>query len=86
MKLREYIRIKSEEAENNNLEKEGVKYLLVEKFFNDTYTLVTNLDKEINAKEYDEVINLYVRNKKPVQYILGYQYFYKYFFKAKTNF
>ena len=76
MKLREYIRIKSEEAENNNLEKEGVKYLLVEKFFNDTYTLVTNLDKEINAKEYDEVINLYVRNKKPVQYILGYQYFY----------
>ena len=76
MKLREYIRIKQIACEKNNLEKEGIKYLLKEKFFNDEYTLITNLDKEIDEKEYDKVIDLYVKEKKPVQYILGYQYFF----------
>lgn len=85
MKLKDYIITREKEALDNGLEKEGIRYLLTEYFYHDSYTLLNKLNYEIDEKELDKIINQYIYKKNSCQYILGYQYFYGRKFVVNNN-
>ena len=86
MLLINYIKEKEKEALKQNLEKEGIKKLLIESCFKSYSNLIMNYNNEINSHYFnivDPLINRYIKNKEPIQYILGYAYFYN--LKLKVN-
>ena len=85
MKLIDYIKEKEQIALELNLEKEAIKKLLIEIKYHDTANLIMNYDKEISSNYFDEVIDKYLYQRLPIQYILGYAYFYGYKFKVNNN-
>lgn len=85
MKLFNYLKIKKQEALNNGLEETGVKRLLIDYFYQTYANLINNYDKEIDEKTLDKIINKYVHEKKPIQYITGYEMFYGRKFKVNEN-
>lgn len=73
-------------VENTNLEKEAIKLLILELSGLDGASFLASLDEEIEPDKYEimkKAIDEYVINKKPVQHILGYSYFFGY--KMKVN-
>lgn len=66
-----------------NIEKEAVILLLTEKLGIQRYELLLSLDKEIDSKILPNIELL--KQGKPVQYILGYTYFYKSKFYVNKN-
>lgn len=79
MKLIDYIKINEDEAIKNGLEKEAIKILLIESCYKTYSNLIMDYDNEISSHYFNIVnplIKEYLEDKKPVQYILGYAYFY----------
>lgn len=73
-------------VENTNLEKEAIKLLILELSGLNGATFLASLNEEVPTDKYEiitKAIDEYVINKKPVQHILGYSYFFGY--KMKVN-
>ena len=88
MLLINYIKEKEQEALLQNLEKEGIKKLLFEVCYKSYSNLIMNYNNEINSHYFnivDPLINRYIKNKEPIQYILGYAYFYNLKLKVNNN-
>ena len=88
MLLINYIKEKEQEALLQNLEKEGIKKLLIEVCYKSYSNLIMNYNNEINSHYFnivDPLINRYIKNKEPIQYILGYAYFYNLKLKVNNN-
>lgn len=71
-----------------NKEKEGVRLLLLEYLGYSEASLIINKDRLLNPKEEEEItklVNQYVINNIPPQYILGYTYFYSLKLKVNKN-
>ena len=71
------------ECEQLNIEKEAVIFLITEKLNIKKYDLILNLDNEIDNNLLNEIELL--KQGIPVQYILGYTYFYKSKFNVNSN-
>lgn len=71
------------DCEQLNIEKEAVILLLTEKLNIEKYQLLLSLDKEIDSKILPDIELL--KQGIPVQYILGYTYFYKSKFNVNNN-
>lgn len=69
--------------EKKGIEKESVILLITEKLNISKYDFYLSLDKELDSNIIDDINQL--ENNVPVQYILGYTYFYKYKFKVNKN-
>lgn len=71
------------ECEQFNIEKEAIMLLITEKLNIKKYDLILSLDKEIdsNILQYMELL----KSGLPVQYILGYAFFYKSKFIVNNN-
>lgn len=79
MKLIDYIKINEDIAIKNGLEKEAIKILLIEAIYKTYSNLIMDYNNEIPSHYFnivDPLIKEYLEKKKPVQYILGYAYFY----------
>lgn len=88
MTYREFLNKNSLFAKNNNKETEAVKELFMEKLNLDSRQYYDLLDKEISfeiIKNLTEVFNEYLLEDIPVQYILGYTYFYGLKFKVNKD-
>lgn len=75
-------------ASFNNKEKEGVRLLLLEYLGYSEADFLINKDRLLNPKEEEEItklVNQYVTNNIPPQYILGYTYFYSLKLKVNKN-
>lgn len=66
-----------------NIEKEAILLLIMERLNIPRHELILSLDKEINSNILNDVNRL--KNNEPVQYILGYTYFYKSKFIVNKN-
>ena len=71
------------DLEQLNIEKEAIILLITEKLNIKKYDLILSLDKEIDSIILDDINQL--KQGIPVQYILGYTYFYKSKFKVNKN-
>lgn len=69
--------------EKKGIEKESIILLITEKLNISKYDFYLSLDKELDSNIIDDINQL--ENNVPVQYILGYTYFYKYKFKVNKN-
>lgn len=71
------------ECEQLNIEKEAIILLITERLNIKKYDLILNLDNEIDNNLLNEIELL--KQGIPVQYILGYTYFYKSKFNVNSN-
>lgn len=71
MTYRELIK----QCELLNIEKEAILLLIMERLNLKRHELILNLDNEINNNLNNDILRL--KSYEPVQYILGYTYFYK---------
>ena len=71
------------DIEQLNIEKEAIILLITEKLNIKKYDLILSLDKEIDSIILDDINQL--KQGIPVQYILGYTYFYKSKFIVNPN-
>ena len=71
MTYRELIK----QCELLNIEKEAILLLIMERLNLKRHELILNLDNEINSNLNNDILRL--KSYEPVQYILGYTYFYK---------
>ena len=75
MKLRDYLKSTDTYFINHNKEYEAIKMLLIELHYHSVANLLLGYDEEF--PEYlIEICNKYLIEDIPVQYILGYEYFY----------
>lgn len=72
-----------EECIKLNIEKEAIELLIMEKLNIKRYELVLRLNEEINSNILEDINKL--KQGIPVQYILGYTYFYKSKFIVNPN-
>lgn len=75
MTLREYLKSIDTYFINENKEYEAIKMLLIELHYQSVANLLLGYDKEFPSY-LTEVCNKYLIDNIPVQYILGYEYFY----------
>lgn len=88
MNLRSYLKIKETEAIDKGLEKEAISIILIEKIFKTKANMLDayNLDIDNFDKNYiDSLLDLYLVENKPVQYITGVAYFYGNIFNVNQN-
>lgn len=88
MKLSEYILENEKRAITLGLEKEAVKKLLVDMHYQNVFGLLSNYDNELTEKQkttFDNALNRYFVNKEPIQYIVGFAYFYNGKFKVNKS-
>ena len=71
------------EIEKLNIEKEAIILLITEKLNIKKYDLILSLDKEVNSIILEDISKL--KQGIPIQYILGYTYFYKSKFNVNEN-
>ena len=62
-------------GQKENIEKEAILLLIMERLNLKRHELILNLDNEINNNLNNDILRL--KSYEPVQYILGYTYFYK---------
>ena len=82
MLLKEYLLKATKICEERNLEIEAVKKLLIELKYQSAANLLLSMNDEFDDSLLGK-INLYLDKKIPIQYILGYTYFYG--MKVKVN-
>ncbi len=75
MLLKDYLRVTSNICSERNLEIEAVKKLLIELKYQSAANLILGLNDEVDLSLVEKV-NLYLEKRIPIQYILGYTYFY----------
>ena len=81
MKYKALIKLGEKEAKKANLEETAVKSLLLDATNKTPTELYLELDNEaesIEEEKYLSYLNEYTVKKRPIQYILGYAYFYGY--------
>ena len=71
------------QCESLNIEKEAIELLIMERLNIKRYELVLRLNEEIDSNIYQDILKL--KQGLPVQYILGYTYFYKSKFNVNSN-
>lgn len=88
MKLSEYILENEKRAITLGLEKEAVKKLLVDMHYQNVFGLLSNYNNELTEEQkttFDNALNRYFVNKEPIQYIVGFAYFYNGKFKVNKS-
>ena len=85
MKLREYIKLKQKEALANDLEEEAIVKVFLELEYQTKANLISSYNDIIDEAKWDKVLSKYLDEKKPVQYIVGYAYFYGRKFKVSED-
>lgn len=76
MKLREYIKIKQKEALAKNLEEEAIVKVFLELEYQTKANLISCYNDIIDETKWDKILSKYLDEQKPIQYIIGYAYFY----------
>ena len=88
MTFQKFIKIKQEEALNNDKEESAVILLLEYITKLETNFLYMKMSEEISEdiiNEFDKIFNIYLYDNKPIQYLFGYSTFYGYDFKVNEN-
>lgn len=85
MKLREYIRIKQKEALAKNLEEEAIVKVFLELEYQTKANLISCYNDIIDETKWDKILSKYLDEQKPIQYIIGYAYFYGRKLKVNTD-
>jgi len=75
MKLKDLMIIASKKCKENNLEIEAVKKLLIELKYQSAANFILGYNDDLD-NELIEKVNMYLDDLIPIQYILGYTYFY----------
>ncbi len=86
MTFQKFVNYYGKKAVQMKLEKEAIKILVLELSGMDGATFFANLNQEIPEElesKLTKAVNLYIDEKKPIQHIIGYSYFYGY--KMKVN-
>lgn len=79
MKIQEMISFANIQIQNTEKELEAIKFLMCERLNMSQSTLYINYDQKIEPKLEKKLlkeIKLYIKKDVPIQYILGYTYFY----------
>ena len=88
MTFQKFIKLKQEEALNNDKEESAVILLLEYITKLETNFLYMKMSEEISEEiinEFDKIFNIYLYDNKPIQYLIGYSTFYGYDFKVNEN-
>lgn len=85
MKLREYIKIKQKEALAKNLEEEAIVKVFLELEYQTKANLISCYNDIIDETKWDKILSKYLDEQKPIQYIIGYAYFYGRKLKVNTD-
>lgn len=85
MKLFDYIKIKEKEAIDKNLDETVIRKLLIEFVYKDYNNLIISYNDDVDRFFLDTIVNKYLVDIIPYQYIIGYTYFYKRRFKVNRN-
>lgn len=83
MTVRELLKYGEKKALDNNKEVSAIKLLLMHYLEKESHELILNMDmivEEEKVKKFMEGVSLYIYKNIPVQYIMGYGYFYGYKF------
>lgn len=76
MKLIDIIKDRKQQAIKNNLEEEAIEFLVKNYFFSNNTDYYLRLNEEFNdIDKLNLLVNRYLIDKTPPQYILGYTYF-----------
>lgn len=78
MNLATFLNVKSQEAEAEGLEPNAIRFLVFEHLGLDLSKYVLIKDESLSEEVYNKLNNLtqlFIKDHKPVQYILGYTYF-----------
>ena len=76
MKLIDIIKDKKQQAIKNNLEEEAIEFLVKNYFFSNNTDYYLGLNEEFDdIDKLNLLVNRYLNDKTPPQYILGYTYF-----------
>lgn len=84
MTLKEYLKSIDSYIKNENREYEAIKLLLIEKYYHSVANFYLKMDDEISNEMIID-LNKYIIDFIPVQYILGYSYFYNLKLKVNSN-
>ena len=85
MTYEKYLKIQTKKALSLNKEAEAIKLLMLELSGMNGANFLASYKEEIpeeTLQKYEEAINQYLISNYPVQYILGYSYFYGYKMKV----
>ena len=88
MTYQKFLNEQTKRIKNTNLEKEAIKLLVLELSNLDGATFLASLNQEMPEDVYQKTLTAvdeYIINKKPVQHILGYSYFFGYKMKVDEN-
>ena len=88
MTYQKFLTEQTKRIKNTNLEKEAIKLLVLELSNLDGATFLASLNQEMPEDVYQKTlaaVDEYIINKKPVQHILGYSYFFGYKMKVDEN-
>ena len=88
MTIKTYINSREEMCIENNKPSHVVKYLLLETSGLSNANFYLSMNNEIGHElktKCDHFLNQYIKNNIPVDYILGYRYFYGYKFKVNKD-
>ena len=85
MRLREYIKIKQKEALAKNLEEEAIVKVFLELEYQTRANLISCYNDIIDETKWDKILSKYLDEQKPIQYIIGYAYFYGRKLKVNTD-
>lgn len=80
MKIQEMISFANMQIQNTDKELEAVKFLMCERLNMSQSTLYINYDQKLEPKVEKKLlkeIKMYIKKNIPIQYILGYTYFFK---------
>ena len=84
MLLKEYLHVATTICEERNLEIEAIKKLLIELKYQSAANLILSMNDELD-ESLISIINQYLEKRIPIQYILGYTYFYGMKIKVNEN-
>ena len=88
MTIKTYINSREEMCIENNKPSHVVKYLLLETSGLSNANFYLSMNNEIGYElktKCDHFLNQYIKNNIPIDYILGYRYFYGYKFKVNKD-
>lgn len=85
MTYRELLKIYEKKALEYNKEETAVKKLLIELINTNIYYILDYIVEDEFVRQFDTLINKYFIDNIPIQYIIGYEYFFGYKFIVNNN-